>query len=97
MARPVNADTVNKIIVHTNRGYRYASTKTFVIDDNGMKHYSYKHWGTVDENLKFHPNTNYFYARPADRMRLIFPSGWDLSEVEKLSGQTPWSDCLRGG
>lgn len=36
--------------------------------------------------MKFHPNTNYFYANPSDRLKLIFPQGWDLSEAEKLSG-----------
>ena len=48
MARPVNADTANKIIIHTNGGHRYASTKTFSTDDASKKRYSYKHWGTVD-------------------------------------------------
>ena len=86
MARPVSADTANKIIIHTNGGHKYASTKTFVVDDNGTKRYAYKHWGTVDEDMKFHPNTNYFYANPSDRLKLIFPQGWDLSEAEKLSG-----------
>lgn len=87
IARPVSADTANKIIIHTNGGgYRYASTKTFATDSNGAKRYAYKHWGTVDEDMKFHPNTNYFYAAPADRQKLIFPPEWDLSEAEKLSG-----------
>ena len=86
MARPVKADTANKIIIHTNGGHRYASTKTFSTDDAGKKHYSYKHWGTVDEGNRFHPNANYFYAPVAERLRLIFPKEWDLSEAERLSG-----------
>ena len=86
MARPVSADTANKIIIHTNGKHRYASSKVFSVDENGKKTYVHKHWGTVDEDLKFHPNTNYFYAKPADRMKLIFPPDWDLSEAEKLSG-----------
>ena len=49
MARPVSADTANKIIIHTNGGHRYASTKTYATDDSGKKRYAYKHWGTVDE------------------------------------------------
>ena len=44
MARPVNEDTANKIIIHTNGGHRYASTKTFSTDDAGKKRYSYKNW-----------------------------------------------------
>ena len=60
MARPVSADTANKIIIHTNGKHRYASTKVFSTDENGKKTYVHKHWGTVDEDLKFHPNTNYF-------------------------------------
>ena len=86
MARPVSADTANKIIIHTNGGHRYASTKTYATDDAGKKRYSYKHWGTVDEGNKFHPNANYFYAPVTERLKLIFPKEWDLSEAEKLSG-----------
>ena len=33
MDRPVSADTANKIIIHTNGGHRYASTKTFSTDE----------------------------------------------------------------
>ena len=40
MARPVNADTANKIIIHTNGGHRYASTKTFSTDDVGFGDFS---------------------------------------------------------
>ena len=86
MGRQPNADTAHKIIIHTNGGRRYASTKQFTTGDDGKKRYSYKHWGTVDGDLRFHPNTNYFYASPAERQKLIFPPGWDLGEAEKLSG-----------
>ena len=86
MARPVSADAANKIIIHTNGGHRYASTKTYTADASGKKRYVYKHWGTVDEGNKFHPNANYFYAPVAERLKLIFPKEWDLSEAEKLSG-----------
>ena len=50
------------MIVHTNAGHRYASTKPYFIDENGVKHYSYKHWGTLDENNSFRPDITYLYA-----------------------------------
>ena len=40
----------------------------------------------MDEGNRFHPNANYFYAPVAERLRLIFPKEWDLSEAERLSG-----------
>ncbi|MCF0173617.1 MAG: transposase [Bacteroidales bacterium] len=84
--RPAKADTIYKIGIHTNGGHRYASTQPFTIDKDGKKHYTHKHWGTVDENLRFHPGTAYFYASIEERRKLIFPKEWDLSELETLSG-----------
>jgi len=87
--RPVNADTAYKIIIHTNGGHRYAATKQFTMDAEGKKSYSYKHWGTLDESDKFHPNSNYFYLSPAERRKLIFPSGWNLGEAIGLAEKKP--------
>lgn len=42
---PVNGHTQYKIRLHRNGGHEYASTKPFTVDGNGVKHYSYKHWG----------------------------------------------------
>jgi len=41
----------------------------------------------VDENLKFAPGTRYMYATAEERASLEFPDGWDLSELDKLSGK----------
>lgn len=87
--RPVNADTAYKIIIHTNGGHRYAATKQFSMNGEGKKTYTYKHWGTVDESNKFHPNANFFYESPANRRKLIFPSGWDLGEATGLTVKKP--------
>lgn len=83
--RPASKDTQYKMIVHTNGGHRYASTKTFTVGEDGRKRYAYKHWGTLVDGNRFHPGTNYFYATVEDRRRLIFPSGWDLSEISELA------------
>ena len=87
--RPVNADTAYKIIIHTNGGHRYAATKQFSMNEEGKKTYTYKHWGTVDESNKFHPNAAFFYESPANRRKLIFPSGWDLVEATGLTAKKP--------
>lgn len=83
--RPVSKDTQYKMIVHTNGGHRYASTKTFTVGEDGRKRYAYKHWGTLGDGDRFHPGANYFYATAEDRRKLIFPSGWDLSEISELA------------
>lgn len=84
--RPAKADTIYKVSIHNNGGRRYASTQPYTVDEAGKKHYAHKHWGIVDDNMKFHPNATYLYTPLEERRKLIFPSGWDLSEIEALSG-----------
>ena len=36
--------------------------------------------------MKFIPGTEYVFASPVERAKLIFPEDWDLSELSKLSG-----------
>lgn len=79
--RPPREETPYRIIVHTNGGRRYASTKVAVTGSDGKKQYRHRHWGTLDEGNRFHPNTTYFNAPPEERARLIFPEGWILDEA----------------
>lgn len=72
--RPVREETPYKIIIHVNGGRRYASTKINYTTEEGKKVSRHKHWGAIDENNRFHPNTTYFNASPAQRKKLIFPS-----------------------
>lgn len=80
--RPVKEETPYKIIIHTNGGRRYASTKIAVVDANGKKQYRHKHWGSIDRENVFHPNTTYFNASPAERAKLIFPKSLVLTEAK---------------
>ena len=59
-------------------------SQPFTIGEDGKKRYTHKHWGTLDENLRFHPNATYLYASIEERSKLIFPKEWDLSELENL-------------
>lgn len=77
-------ETPYKIIVHTNGAYRYASTKVTSIGEDGKKKIRHKHWGTLDENNRFHPNVTFFTASKEEREKLIFPDGWDLTEAKIL-------------
>jgi len=84
--RPADPDTIYKVSIHNNGGRKYASTQPFTVDEDGKKRRQHKHWGTVDANMKFHPNMTYLYAPLEERSKLIFPKEWDLSEIERLSG-----------
>ncbi len=87
MARPVNPDSGFKVKIHHNGGHNYASTQPAIVDPvTGKKKYHYIHWGTVDENMRFHPDYKYLATPIEERSKLIFPPDWDLSEIEKLSG-----------
>ena len=80
--RPVSEETPYKIMIHVNGGRRYASTKINFTTPEGKKVSKHKHWGSIDEHNVFHPNTTYFNASPAERKKLIFPEGLDLSEAK---------------
>lgn len=87
MGRPVNPDSIYRVKVHINGCHKYASTQPFIIDPNtGKKKYHRQHWGTIDDNNKFHPDKNYLLATPEERSKLIFPTSWDLSEISSLTG-----------
>ena len=91
MARPVNENSIYRISIHNNGGYKYATTHTFLIDEQtGKRKYKNLHWGTVTEiegEMKFIPGKLYIYASLEERAKLIFPEDWDISEISKLSGK----------
>lgn len=87
MARPVDPNAQYQVKPHVTNGYTYASTQPPYVDTaTGKKKYRYIHWGTVDENGKFIPGSQFYLASPEERTRLVFPEGWDMSEAEKLTG-----------
>ena len=100
MARTIDEETSYRVKIHKNGGYRYASTQPIVIDpkrSSGRNKHKRIHWGTLDDDMKFHPNSNYISASPAERAKLIFPSDWDMSEArslptERKAGRPPSGD-----
>lgn len=89
MARPIDIETSYRVKIHKNGGYMYASTQPIVLDPactSGRKRHKRIHWGTLDSDLKFHPNKNYIMAALEERGKLIFPEEWDMSEAEALPG-----------
>ena len=87
MPRKPDPDAPYKVAIHIDKGYRYASTQPATVDPNtGKRKYRRIHWGTVDDNNRFVPGRAYLFAPVEERSKLIFPEGWDLSEIEKLSG-----------
>lgn len=87
MPRKPDPDAPYRIGIHVDKGYRYASTQPATVDPvTGKRKYRRIHWGTVDDNNKFVPGKAYLFASIEERSKLIFPEGWDISEVDKLSG-----------
>lgn len=86
MSRPTKGESVYKVSIHKNGGYMYAATHPYTIDENGKRKYVYRHWGIVDDNKKFIPGKRYVFASLEERSKLVFPDGWDMSEVKRLSG-----------
>lgn len=87
MARPLDPTAPYRISIHNIGGYRYASTQPAYLDpETGKTKHKRIHWGTVDDANKFIPGQKYIFAPIEERSKLIFPEGWDMSELEKLSG-----------
>lgn len=87
MPRKPDPDAPYRVAIHIDKGYRYASTQPATVDPNtGKRKYRRIHWGTVDDNNRFVPGRAYLFAPVEERSKLIFPEGWDLTEIEKLSG-----------
>ena len=87
MARTADTATTYKVKIHTNNGYRYASTQPLIVNPertSGRNKHKRIHWGTIDDEMKFHPNNNYIMASPEERAKLIFPDDWDMSEAKAL-------------
>lgn len=85
MARPTKEDSVYRLSPHKNGSYMYASTHPYTLTGDGKRKYRLLHWGTLTSDLKFIPGKQYLYATMEERKRLIFPEGWDLSEIDKLA------------
>ena len=87
MARPIDPNARYRVSIHNIGGYRYASTQPAYRDpDTGKLTHKRVHWGTLDDNDKFIPGPKYVFAPIEERSKLVFPEGWDMSELEKLSG-----------
>ena len=90
MARTVDEGTSYRVKLHKNGGYSYASTQPIVAahsHSSGRQRHRRIHWGTVDDDFKFHPNKTYISASPEERAKLIFPPEWDLSEARSLPSE----------
>ena len=89
MSRNADPKRWYTVKIHKNKGYTYASTQRYIIDkETNKKKYHHVYWGTVDENLKFFPGKQFFLEPIEELKKLIFPSGWDLSEFFKYTKET---------
>ena len=82
MARTTKPDSIYRVSLHRNGGYRYAATHPFTVDASGKRKYSILHWGTVTEDLRFIPGKRWMETPEDIRRKLVFPEGWDLSAAE---------------
>ena len=98
MSRKPDPTNPYRVRLHKDKGYRYASTQPGTVNpETGKREYTRIHWGTVDENLRFHPNSTYILATAEERSKLIFPEGWDLSETKVLPGLPDASEMIPEG
>ncbi len=71
--------------IHKIGAYRYASIQVPSIDKNtGCRTSSHVHWGTVDENNVFIPNSRFILAPPEELKNFVFPENWNLDKVKEI-------------
>jgi len=87
MARPIKEESIHRITIYKNRGYRYATTHPYTVTPEEKREYKILNWGSVDKNLKFIPDLCYIYASHEERSKLIFPEDCDMNLAYKLSGK----------
>lgn len=85
MARPTREESIHRVSAHINGKYMYATTHPYTLTEDGKRKYKLVHWGTLSPEKKFIPGKQYLYASLKEREQLIFPSDWDLSEVNNLA------------
>lgn len=92
VGRPRNPDNKYKMGIHKTGKYLYASTQVVIDDKNPDEHVKRKfkhiHWGKLDENLVFIPNSSFLYLTPSERAKYIFPDTWDVSKVNEYFGDS---------
>jgi hypothetical protein len=64
VGRPSNPNSQYTMQVHKNGKYLYADTQRAVTGDDGIKRYKHVHWGTLDDQSRFHPNHAFLYQSP---------------------------------
>lgn len=88
MPRKVDPLAPYRISTHKLGNYIYASTQPASVDEQtGKRTYSYAHWGRFDPiTKKFTPNLAFMVLPPEERKKFFFPTDWDLSELNNISG-----------
>lgn len=82
--------TPYRVRLHKDKGYRYASTQRYDVNiETGRKVQKYVNWGTVSDSLVFEPNSTYRLTPVAERLKLIFPEGWDTHKADALNNPPP--------
>jgi transposase len=96
MARPADPQTIYRVRAHVTHGHTYASTQRMVSDSSGIMRRRHIHWGVL-ENNKFTPWADFLALPATERAKFVFPAGWDLSMLDKLSDRRkqgrPMLDC----
>jgi len=85
MARPLLVDGKLPMQIFTNRGYRYAVTRTSVRKPDGTYNHPQRIWGTVDDSLTFTPNERYLALSQEERDGILIPTAWHIASQQPVA------------
>lgn len=86
--RPKNPESPYLMKEHTVGKYTYACTQRLKTID-GVEKFRRIHWGTLDSLKYFHPNHDFLYQPIEEQDRFIFPSEWNISEIQRYREPAP--------
>lgn len=79
MPRPLLIDGKLPMKIFENRGYRYVVTRTSQRKADGKYNHPQKIWGTIDEELNFHPNLRFLSLSEPERSAMRMPPEWKIA------------------
>lgn len=86
MSRNTDPNCSYRFVIHNVNGHSYASVQRTIQHKSGKNVRRHKHYGTVTEN-KFYPWPKFLILPKEEREKFIYPKGWDISLVNKVSNE----------
>ena len=70
------------MVAHKVGKYTYAAT--YAVEGENVRKQVCRHWGQLNDEKEFEPNTRFLLLPPEERKKFVFPQDWKLTALERL-------------